>query len=559
MKRAWWREAIVYEIYPRSFLDTDGDGRGDLAGILERVDYLATLGVDVVWITPIYPSPGVDNGYDISDYRAIDPGYGTFEEWQALRDALHARGIRLIMDLVVNHTSDQHPWFRASRASKSNPLRDYYIWRPGRNGHEPNNWGSAFGGSAWTLDPQTGEYYLHIFSPAQPDLNWDNPEVRREIRDIVRWWLDHDIDGFRMDVINLISKVPGFPDAPVRTAGEWQWGGQHFTHGPRLVEYLEELRREALKKDVMVVGEAPGVTTEHALDLAHETGALDMLFHFEHMDLGHRQADLGKWFRSDWPLQELKAVVTRWQTELHGRAWNSFYLSNHDQPRAVSRFGDDRRYRVESAKMLGTLLLTLQATPYIYQGEEIGMTNAPFADISQYRDIETLNFYREFSAGRGYTEEEVLSAIRASSRDNARTPMQWSGEAHAGFTSGTPWIGLNPNYTSVNVERSLRDPDSVFHYYRRLIQLRKNEPTLIYGKYEIIAEHHDQVFAYVRSLGRDRLLVALNFSGETAVFALPGELDCDDCELMIGNYPASDDTLQYQELRPWEARVYRLE
>ena len=559
MNRAWWKEAVVYQIYTRSFLDSNGDGVGDIPGILSKVDYLKELGVDVIWLTPVYPSPNIDNGYDVSDYRAIAREYGTFEDWEALRDALHERGMRLIMDLVVNHTSDQHPWFTESRSSTDNPYRDYYIWRREKKGAEPNNWASAFGGSAWQFDPRTAEYYLHIFAPGQPDLNWENPAVRREVHEIMRFWLERGVDGFRMDVINMISKTPGLPDAPVTRPGPYQWGGQYFVQGPRLTEFLREMHAEVLSHhDVMTVGETPGITTEHALDITHESGgALNMLFQFEHVDLD--SGEHGKWALTSWELRQLKHVITRWQKELEGRGWNSFYLGNHDQPRAVSRFGDDRVYRIESAKLLATFLLLLQGTPYIYQGDEIGMTNVEFESIHSYRDIETLNFHRESLAQRGWTEDRVMAAVHAKSRDNARTPMQWTAERHAGFTTGTPWIGANPNHRTINVERARRNPDSVYHYYRRLIELRRANPVAVYGSYDLTAEAHEQVFAFTRTLSDDRLLVVLNFSTDPAVFAPGSDVPCDDAELLISNYPdGHGHDFRLQELRPYEARVFRL-
>lgn len=555
--RRWWQEAIVYQIYPRSYQDTDGDGLGDLRGILGRVDHLADLGIDAVWLTPIYPSPNADNGYDVADYRSIGPEYGTFDDWVALRDALHARGIRLIMDLVVNHTSDRHPWFQAARSSRDNPYRDYYIWRPGRAGGPPNNWAAAFGGPAWTYDEATGEYYLHLFSPHQPDLNWENPAVRREVADIMRFWLEHGVDGFRMDVINMISKVPGLPDVPGLDPGEIGWASSFFLQGPRLGDYLRELREQVLDEyDAIAVGEAPGATTEHALDIARtDEGPLHMLLHFEHVDIGGNGDT--KWQRQAWELKQLKHVVTRWQKELEDRGWNSFYLSNHDQPRAVSRFGDDGEHRETSAKLLATFLLTLQCTPYIYQGEEIGMTNARFPDITYYRDIETLNYYSE-ALESGLTPREALEAIHRMSRDNARTPMHWSAEPHAGFTTGVPWIDVNPNYREINVAAQRDDPESVLCYYRRMITARRETPALVYGTYELVAEQHEQIFAYTRSFADDRLLVVLNFSGENAPFFASSHVDCTAAELIIGNLGDPWDELPELCLRPWEARVYRI-
>ncbi len=404
MTTKWWKESVVYQIYPRSFQDSDGDGIGDLRGIIGRLDYLKELGVDVVWLSPVYKSPNDDNGYDISDYQDIMDEFGTLADWEELLAEMHARGIRMVMDLVVNHSSDEHPWFVESRKSKDNPYRDFYIWRPAKDGREPNNWESFFSGSAWQYDEATDEYYLHLFSKKQPDLNWENPALRQKIYEMMRWWLDKGIDGFRMDVITMLSKTPGLPDAPVVGDKPYHWGGQYFIHGPRLMEYLSEMNREVLSRgDILTVGEAVMATTEHAIDLTNEeTGHLNMLFQFEHMDLDRDPGSMSaKWALKRWDLLDLKRVMTRWQRDLEGKGWNSLYLSNHDQPRSVSRFGDDGYYRVQSAKLLATFLHMLQGTPYVYQGEEIGMTNVRFPSIDDYRDIETLNMYREFVHDRG--------------------------------------------------------------------------------------------------------------------------------------------------------------
>lgn len=495
MKKSWWKESVVYQIYPRSFRDSNGDGVGDLRGIIEKLDYLAELGVDVIWLSPVYQSPNDDNGYDISDYQAIAAEYGTLTDWEELLAGLHGRGMRLLMDLVVNHTSDEHRWFVESRKAKDNPYRDYYVWRPGVNGREPNNWASFFSGSAWQYDAQSDEYYLHLFSKKQPDLNWENPAVRAEIYAMMHWWLQKGIDGFRMDVINLISKVPGLPDAPAGDGRRYQFGGVHFVHGPRLREFLEEMQREVLSKyDIFTVGEMPMVTTEHAIDITHEeTGHLNMLFQFEHMDLDSLPGG-SKWDLQPWSLGDLKRTMSRWQKDLEQGGWNSLYLSNHDQPRTVSRFGNDGEYRVESAKLLATFLHTLRGTPYIYQGEELGMTNVHFASIEEYRDIETLNMYREAVEERGADPQQVLAAIHVKGRDNARTPMQWDASANAGFSSGAPWLKLNPNYPAINAAEALADPNSVFHYYRQLIRLRKAHPVIVYGTYELLLAEHPELY-----------------------------------------------------------------
>src|SRR4051794_37694276 len=513
MTTRWWQRSVVYQIYPRSFSDSNGDGIGDLKGIIGRLDYLQQLGVDMVWLSPIYKSPNDDNGYDISDYQGIMDEFGTLADWEELLAEMHRRGLRLVMDLVVNHTSDEHAWFVESRQSKENPYRDYYIWPPGKNGHEPNNWESFFSGSAWQHDPATDEYYLHLFSKKQPDLNWENPNLRQDVFAMMRWWLDRGIDDFRMDVITFISKVPGLPDAPVTGPGPYQRGDHYFVQGPRLLEYLGEMRREVLSRyDIITAGEAPMATTEHAVDLTDaENGPLNMLFQFEHMDLdSDHTAPTGKWGLGPMELEELKRAMGRWQSGLAGRGWNSLYLSNHDQPRPVSRFGDEGEHRVVSAKLLATFLHLLQGTPYIYQGEEIGMTNVRFASIDDYRDIETLNMYREFVDERAMDRNAVMAMIHAKSRDNARTPMQWDGSANAGFTTGIPWIDVNPNYATINVERALSDPDSILHHYRTLIRLQKENSVVVHGRYEPLLENHPQIYAFTRILADDRLLVILN-------------------------------------------------
>ncbi len=562
MKRAWWKESVVYQIYPRSFCDSNGDGVGDLQGIIRKLDYLKELGIDVIWLCPVYRSPNDDNGYDISDYRDIMPEFGTLADWEELLAGMHRRGINLVMDLVVNHTSDEHPWFIESRSSQDSPYRDYYVWRPPKDGREPNNWVSHFSGSAWQYDEATGEYYLHLFSPKQPDLNWENAAVRREVYDLMCFWLDKGIDGFRMDVINMISKTPGLPDATPVTSDRYQYGGEHFLNGPRLLEFLAEMKAEVLSKyDILTVGETPGVTTQHALGLTDEQdGALSMVFQFEHMHLDAApEAGSSRRTIRKWRLTELKQIMSRWQRDLEGRGWNSIYLGNHDQPRPVSRFGDDGPYRVESAKMLATFVHMLQGTPYVYQGEEIGMTNVAFETIDDYRDIQTLNLYREMVDEKGLSPEELMPIVHAKSRDNARTPMQWDAGPNAGFTTGTPWIKVNPNYTEINVEQSLADPNSVFYYYRELIQLRKANPVIVHGAYDLLLDDDEAIYAFTRTLAHDRLLIILNFTGDTPVFSLPGDLKFSGKALLISNYPVDEaQPLRAMTLRPYEARVYRL-
>lgn len=562
MKRVWWKESVVYQIYPRSFYDSNGDGIGDLRGIIQKLDYLKKLGVNVVWLSPVYQSPNDDNGYDISDYQAIMAEFGTLADWEEMLDGMHQRGIKLVMDLVVNHTSDEHPWFQASRQSKDNPYRDWYIWRAAKDGREPNNWASFFSGSAWQYDDLTGEYYLHLFSRKQPDLNWENPQVRTAVYDMMHWWLQKGIDGFRMDVINMISKVPGLPDVPAATAGRYQFGGAHFINGPRLMEFLHEMKENVLSHyDILTVGETPLVSTENGIEITHEeTGALNMLFQFEHMDLdAEKGGDAARRSVKAWSLRELKQIMSRWQKDLENGGWNSIYLSNHDQPRAVSRFGNDGRYRVESAKLLATFTHMLQGTPYIYQGEEIGMTNVAFDSIADYRDIETLNLYRELTEEKGMDPAAVLPLIHAKGRDNARTPMQWNDDPHGGFTGGAPWIKANPNYPDINVAQALADPHSIFYYYQQLIRLRKQYPVIVYGTYDLMLDAHEQIYAFTRTLDEERLLVMLNFSADTAVFTLPPHITFAHHELLIANYAVSpDDDIRLLNLRPYEARVYRL-
>ena len=549
----WWKHAVVYQVYPRSFADSNGDGIGDLPGITAKLDYLEALGIDVLWLSPVYPSPQDDNGYDISDYTDIEPVFGTLADFDELLAQAHARGIKLMMDLVVNHTSDEHPWFVESRSSTDNPKRDWYWWAPPREGEvpEPTNWQSFFSGSTWELDEATGEYYLHLFSRKQPDLNWENPEVRHAVYDVMRWWLDRGVDGFRMDVINMISKV--LPLADGERSGDERFGNgfPYVINGPRLDEFLQEMHREVLagrETHVLTVGEMPGVTVEQARLLTDPDRAeLDMVFQFEHVNLGHGTS---KFELHDWSLTDLKATLGRWQRGLADVGWNSLYWNNHDQPRAVSRFGDDTTYRVESAKLLGTVLHLHKGTPYVYQGEELGLTNVPFASIGDYRDIESLNHYATAIDG-GAEAAEVLAGLAPMSRDNARTPMHWDASPTAGFTTGEPWIAVNPNHDRINAAAQTDDPDSVWSYYRDLIALRHSDPAVALGEFTMLLPDDEQVYAFTRHHEDTTLLVLANF-GATEITpdvdpSWAGEL------LLIGNYPASE-TLT---LRPWEARVYR--
>lgn len=557
MKKHWWKEAVVYQIYPRSFYDSNGDGIGDLNGITLKLDYLRELGVDVIWLSPVYKSPNDDNGYDISDYKNIMAEFGTMEDFDRMLQEVHRCGMKLIMDLVVNHTSDEHAWFIESRQSKDNPYRDYYIWRPGKDGKEPNNWEATFGGSAWEYDETTEEYYLHLFSKKQPDLNWENVKLRQEVYEMMRWWLDKGIDGFRMDVINFISKDQRFPDGTPSPGKAYASGHRYFMNGPRVHEFLQEMHEQVLVDyDVMTVGEMPGVTTEEAkLYTAEERKELNMVFHFEHMDIDSGPS--GKWDVQPWSLVELKNILSKWQYELEEMGWNSLYWNNHDQPRVVSRFGNDGKYRIESAKMLATTLHMMKGTPYIYQGEEIGMTNVAFPSIDDYRDIETLNVYKE-KMDAGIDEKDIMEAIYAKSRDNARTPMQWNTDENGGFTTGTPWIGVNPNYKYINVEAATRDPNSIFHYYKKLIQLRKKYPIIVYGKYKLLMPEREDVFAYTRELGNERLFVISNFTANDITVTIPEDSgNYQQMELLIGNY---DDPMEKPEdvltLKPYESRAY---
>ena len=551
MNRKWWKEAVIYQIYPRSFMDSNGDGIGDLQGIISRLDYLKYLGIDVIWLSPIYKSPGDDNGYDISDYQDIMDEFGTMADFDALLAAAHERGIKIVMDLVVNHTSDEHRWFVESRISSYNEYRDYYIWKKGKDGGTPpNNWGSCFGGSAWQYDEATDMYYLHLFSRKQPDLNWDNPKVRREVFDMMTWWCDKGIDGFRMDVISMISKTKEMPDGKVH--GLYGDYGPYCVHGPNVHKYLQEMNKEVLSRyDIMTVGETPGVTTQLVGQYAGEdAGELNMVFQFEHVE---GDGKYGKWTDEKIPLTTLKKILSRWQTELYGKAWNSLFWDNHDQPRAVSRFGDDRpAYREVSAKMLATCLHMLQGTPYIYQGEELGMTNYPFQSPDDFRDIESINAYREWCLDGQLSHEVFWPCITFKSRDNARTPMQWSDSEQAGFTTGTPWIAVNPNYREINAKAQAADPESVFHYYRKLIALRQEHPIMVYGRYEELLADSEELFVYTRTLESETLLVVCSFCDHETAFAIPQEFAGASCLISNRN---GDYTGTKITLKPYEAFV----
>ncbi|MBO0901032.1 alpha-glucosidase [Cellulomonas sp. zg-ZUI22] len=564
----WWTGAVVYQIYPRSFQDSDGDGIGDLRGVLQRVDHLADLGVDVVWFSPLYRSPQDDNGYDISDYQDVDPLFGTLEDLDAVVEALHDRGIKVVMDLVVNHTSDEHPWFVESRSSTDNPKRDWYWWRPARPGMqpgtpgaEPTNWASFFSGPTWEYDEATGEYYLHLFSRKQPDLNWENPEVRQAVYAMMRWWLDRGVDGFRMDVINLISKAVGpdgsLADGPATTGALGDGSGQYM-HGPRLHEYLQEMHREVFdgrRAGLLLVGETPGATVEDgALFTDPSRRELDMVFTFEHVGLDHGPG--GKFDPRPLDLRDLKAVLGRWQAGLADVGWNALYWDNHDQPRIVSRFGDDGEYRRESATMLATVLHLHRGTPYVYQGEELGMTNAHLRSFDAYRDIESLRYVQETRALGHTSDDRLLAGLAAMSRDNARTPVQWDASPQAGFTTGEPWLPVNPNHRSVNAEAERADPRSVFHHYRRLIALRHDDATVRLGDFTMLLPEHPHVYAFTRELDGDALLVLGNFSGDEQ--RVDVDATWDGAEVVIGN--VDDPAVPHGglvRLAPWEGVVLR--
>lgn len=563
-RSAWWKTGTVYQIYPRSFCDSNGDGVGDIPGITSKLDHLSALGVDVVWLSPVYQSPNDDNGYDISNYRAIMGEFGTMADFDTMLADMTERGIALMMDLVVNHTSDEHEWFRQARSSRDNPYHDYYIWQEPVDGREPTNWESVFSGSAWTFNEATGEYYLHLFSPKQPDLNWENPKVRAEVYDLMHFWFKKGVRGFRMDVINLISKPwlndGTLPNAPVVQNGFFQPAIDMVKHGPRFMAFMREMRRQVLDHyDSITVGEAPCATVQEARDITHpQTGALNMVFQFEHMDLDS-QPGKGKWALKPLHLPDLKASLARWQTGLHGQGWNSLYWNNHDQPRIVSRFGDDSpSYRERSAKMLATCLHLMQGTPYIYQGEELGMGNVAWPSIDHYQDIETINMYRVATQERGHTPAQVMRSIHAKGRDNARTPMQWSAAPQAGFTTGKPWLAINENHTQVNALAALTDADSVFHHYRQLIALRKQHPVLVHGRFELLLPEHPRLFAYLRTEGAQRLLVLCNFSAQ--FLPLPtGDLpSLHRAQALIGNLPCEEWPQAPDTLAAWEARAYWL-
>lgn len=551
----WWQRAVVYQVYPRSFQDTNHDGIGDIPGIIQHLDYLKDLGVDVIWLNPIYQSPNDDNGYDISDYQKIASDFGTMNDFDNLLSAAHQRGLKIIMDLVVNHTSDEHHWFKESQTSKDNKYRNFYFWRTGKGNNPPNNWDSAFGGTAWKYDATTNEYYLHTFSKKQPDLNWENPQMRQSIYDMMTWWLEKGVDGFRMDVINQISKLPGLPDGPLKPHSKF--GDARVTNGPHVHEYLQEMNQKVLSKfDIMTVGETHGITPEDGLKYAgFDRHELNMVFEFQHLRLDNSQHGYGKWSNRKAPLVELKKVINNWQIGLKGEAWNSLFWNNHDTPRAVSRFGNDSpEYRVRSAKMLATCLHLLQGTPYIYQGEEIGMTDAHFKKLQDYRDIETLNAYQDLVVDRQLlTDKDMMKRIENNSRDNSRTPMQWNKKTNAGFSNVTPWIDVNRNYVKINVEDDLNRADSIWKYYQKLIALRHNYPLVTLGDFKLLEAEDSKVFMYQRQWQSQTWLIICNFTDQTIERSIDDYLS-ENNKLLISNY--ADDKVN--ELRPYEAKVYSM-
>ena len=556
MEKRWWKESVVYQIYPRSFCDSNGDGIGDLNGITSKFDYLKELGIDVIWLSPVYKSPNDDNGYDISDYQAIMDEFGTMEDFDRMLAAAHERGIKIMMDLVVNHTSDEHKWFIESRKSTDNPYRDYYIWRPAKeDGSLPNNWGSCFSGPAWEYDKATDMYFLHLFSKKQPDLNWENPAVRQEVFDMMNWWLKKGVDGFRMDVISLISKEPGLPDYETGLNGYASI--DPVANGPREHEFLQEMRQKALNNaDTITVGECVGVTVEEAQKYAGiDEKELNMVFQFEHMNVDCDKENGSKWTTRKMDLRDMKKILTHWQKGLQDVAWNSLYWENHDQPRSVSRFGNDSdEYREISAKMLATCLHMMQGTPYVYQGEELGMTNCPFNTLENFRDLESINAFHELTEQGKKTEEEMMAAISYKGRDNARTPMQWDDSTYAGFSTAQPWIMVNPNYTKINAKDQVNREDSVFKYYQKLISLRHNSDLIVYGTYDLLLADDPDIYAYTRTLDDDKLIVYCNFSDNTREVELPEEFT--NGKILISNY--NDAAVNTKiTLRPYEAIVIR--
>ncbi|MCH1626143.1 glycoside hydrolase family 13 protein [Ferdinandcohnia quinoae] len=553
MNQVWWKEAVSYQVYPRSFMDSNGDGIGDLQGIISKLDYLKDLGIDVIWVSPFYKSPNDDNGYDISDYQDIMDDFGTMADFDQLLHETHQRGMKLIVDLVINHTSDEHPWFIESRSSKDNPKRDWYIWRDAVDGKEPNNWESIFNGSAWEYDDQTNQYFLHIFSRKQPDLNWENKEVRTELYNMINWWLDKGIDGFRVDAISHIKKIAGLPDLPNPNGLDYVPSFDGHMNREGIQTFLQELKEETFAKyDIMTVGEANGVHIEHADEWVDEKkGKFNMVFQFEHLGLWDAETN------QSLDIVELKKVFTRWQKGLEGKGWNALFIENHDKPRVVSTWGNDQEFWRESATALGAMYFLMQGTPFIYQGQEIGMTNVHFANIEDYNDVATKNLYKK-KRSEGVSHEEIMEITRASSRDNSRTPMQWSAEENAGFTTGEPWIGVNPNFEEINVEKQSNDSNSILAFYKKMIRLKKENKIFTYGSYDLLLEDDPQLYVYTRTLGEEKVIVIANLSEKKADFHVP-TIIMNDEGLLLANYQVDHHSATDKlELKPYEARVYRL-
>lgn len=552
MKQVWWKEAVAYQIYPRSFMDSNGDGIGDIQGIISKLDYVKDLGIDVIWICPVYKSPNDDNGYDISDYQDIMADFGTMADFDELLDETHKRGMKLIIDLVINHTSDEHPWFIESRSSKDNPKRDWYIWSDGKDGTAPNNWESIFSGPAWQLDEATNQYYMHIFSTKQPDLNWENKQVRNELYRMINWWLDKGIDGFRVDAISHIKKLPGFPDLPNPNGLKYVPSFDGHMNRPGIQAFLQELKEETFAKyDIMTVGEANGVSANDAEEwVSEDQGKFNMVFQFEHLGLWDEE-------KQELDVVGLKNVLTRWQKGLENMGWNALFIENHDQTRVVSKWGNDKEFWRESATALGTMYFFMQGTPFIYQGQELGMTNVEFQTIEEYNDVATKNLYKE-KRSEGISHEAIMENIWSTSRDNSRTPMQWSSAENAGFTTGKPWMGVNPNFAEINVEKQLDDKNSILHFYKKMIELKKANMVFTYGVYDLLLEEDPQLYVYTRTLGEEKVIVVTNLSSANAVCHVPNE-EFRLGALMLANYHVeAHDTTDTIELRPYEARVYRL-
>ncbi|WP_208586239.1 glycoside hydrolase family 13 protein [Gracilibacillus suaedae] len=550
MNRKWWKEAVAYQIYPRSFMDSNGDGIGDIQGVIKKLDYLKDLGIDVIWISPVYESPNDDNGYDISDYQKIMDDFGTMEDFDLLLEEVHSRNMKLIMDLVINHTSDEHEWFMESRSSKDNPYRNYYIWHPGKDGKEPNNWESIFGGSAWEYDEKTQEYYMHVFSTKQPDLNWENPDVRQDLYDMVNWWLEKGIDGFRVDAISHIKKVPGFPDMPNPDNKKYVPSFDGHMNRPGIDKFLKEFAKETIHHyDIMTVGEANGVTVEDADQwVGEEAGYFDMIFQFEHLGLWNMSAE----GRLD--IHTLKQTLTKWQKGLEGVGWNALFLENHDQPRSVSTWGNDDQYHEQSAKCLATMFFFMHGTPFIYQGQEIGMTNVQFDSIDDYNDVAIKNMY-ENEIAEGKSHETIMKKIWKSGRDNSRTPMQWSPDVNGGFSSGTPWLKVNPNYKEINVAVQQENPNSILQYYKRMIATRKRYEVLVYGSYELELANHDKVYAYTRYLEKQGAFIITNLFDTEAEVNIPTHVLEKSPELVLTNVNGKQ-LSEKMVLQPYEAKVY---